>query len=422
MVAATYIFRGGADAMTVRPESGATDLNPLRPNGFGLVELLVAMAVGLFLTAGILQVLVSSQRSFRAEQDFSHLQENARFAVQVFARDTRAARDLGCSSLRMDEVRKTLNTLACSLRQDPVGCSGGAILTSTSPLGYDAAFDPRAGQPSQQASWAGLPRNVLDRWVRGDVLALWGTWGEPSPVSVETPSKDDPTQPVDLVSANPDLTRGHLALITDCESSDVFEISALGSGGVLEHTAGANTGAALSRRYNYGGTSQVPGARNRASVYPFDYRVYYICCTDTDDGGLARNPAKCRAVSTRYRPSLCVWSGNSGMSRQLVNDIADLRITYNGDADGDRAIDFFNADAATVTGAGNWPNVYSAQIELLATSENTNVSQTGASPSDPRWPGGNDRLGVGLAADGRLYDRFAFTVALRTRAPWYAQP
>jgi hypothetical protein len=110
------------------------------------------------------------------------------------------------------------------------------------------------------------------------------------------------------------------------------------------------------------------------------------------------------------------------MSRQLVNDIADLRITYNGDADGDRAIDFFNADAATVTGAGNWPNVYSAQIELLATSENTNVSQTGASPSDPRWPGGNDRLGVGLAADGRLYDRFAFTVALRTRAPWYAQP
>jgi type IV pilus assembly protein PilW len=407
--------------MTVRPESGATDLDPLRPNGFGLVELLVAMAVGLFLTAGILQVLLSSQRSFRAEQDFSHLQENARFAVQVFARDTRAARDLGCSSLRMDEVRKTLNTLACSLRQNPAGCAGGTILSSTSPLGYDATFDAGAGQPAQRGAWAALPQNVLGRWVRGDVLALWGTWGQPTPVAVGTPSGVNATQPIQLISANPDLRAGRLALITDCESSDVFAISALGTGGLLQHAAGPNTSAALSRRYNFAGTSQIPGVANRASVYPFDYRVYYICCTDTANGGLAGNPASCRAVSTRFRPSLCVWGANSGMSQQLVNDIADLRITYNGDADGDGMIDFFNADAATVTAAGNWPNVYSAEIELLATSEDTNVSQTGANPSDSRWPGGDDRLGAGLAADGRLYDRFAFTVALRTRAPWYVQ-
>jgi type IV pilus assembly protein PilW len=403
--------------------SGRADaaLHPARQDGFGLVELLVAMAVGLFLTAGILQILLSSQRSFRAEQDFSHLQENARYAVQVFARDTRAARDLGCSSLGMDEVRKTLKTLACGLLADPGDCSGAPILSSASPLGYDAVFDASAGQPAQRGSWDTLPQNVRDRWVRGDVLALWGTWGEPTPVSVATPSKDDPTQPIALVFANADLTRGHLALITDCQSSDVFEISDLGSGGALEHAAGPNTSAGLSRQYNFAGTTQVAGVANRASVYPFDYRVYYICCTDTDDGGLAGSPANCRAVSTRYRPSLCEWSANSGMSQQLVNDIADLRVTYNGDANGDGAIDFFNADGATVTAAGNWPNVYSAQIELLATSEDDNVAETGAGPSNPSWPGGDDRLGAGLGADKRLYDRFAFTVALRTRAPWYVQ-
>jgi hypothetical protein len=104
-----------------------------------------------------------------------------------------------------------------------------------------------------------------------------------------------------------------------------------------------------------------------------------------------------------------------------VNDVADLRITYSGDANGDGRTDFLNADAAAVTSAANWPNVYSAQVELLATSEDEKVAITAASPSDPSWPGGDDRLGAGLASDGRFYERFAFTVALRTRAPWYVQ-
>jgi hypothetical protein len=123
---------------------------------------------------------------------------------------------------------------------------------------------------------------------------------------------------------------------------------------------------------------------------------------------------------------LCRWSANSGMTQQLVSDIADLRITYSGDANRDGELDFV-PDGATIPTAqwvstsGNWPNVYSAQVELLATSEDERVALTAATPSDPGWPGGDDRLGAGLTPDGRLYERFAFTVALRARAPWYVQ-
>jgi type II secretory pathway pseudopilin PulG len=417
-------------------------------SGFALVELLVALAVGLFLTAGILQVLLSSQSSFRAEQSFSELQENARFSVQVLARDMRISRSLGCSSLMLDEVRGTLSTQACMLRTNPASCSGDSILRGETPLGYDADFS--GSRPTQRGDWSSLPQTVRDRWVRGDALALWGVFGSPRAVSTGTLSSSDRAAAVELVDDDPDIRRNDLALITDCESSDVFFVTDTHSSdrqlvhGVAKVTApdlGSQvnvkdpndaTRAPLSRAYNAVGSRQLPGVRNKAMVYPFDYRVYYLCCTDGNDGSLDDNPAHCRTASPRYRTSLCRWSASSGKSDQLVNDIADLRVTYSGDVNGDGALDFVDADAKTVTDANNWPNVYSAQVEILAASHE-DVRTTAREAADPTWPPNDpanppaadavaaDTLGAGIGSDRRRFDRFVFTVALRSRTPWYVQ-
>lgn len=48
--------------------------------GFSLVELMVALTVGLLLLAGVLQILLANRRSFDAQSTTAHLQENVRLA------------------------------------------------------------------------------------------------------------------------------------------------------------------------------------------------------------------------------------------------------------------------------------------------------------------------------------------------------
>ena len=50
-------------------------------HGFSLVELLVAMAIGLLLTAGVMQIFSSSKQTYRVQDNLSRLQESGRFAI-----------------------------------------------------------------------------------------------------------------------------------------------------------------------------------------------------------------------------------------------------------------------------------------------------------------------------------------------------
>jgi type IV pilus assembly protein PilW len=393
-----------------------------------MIELMVGLAVGLFLMAGIVQLLVSSGASYQAEENFARLQENGRYAIQAISRDARMSRNLGCRSLLMDEVLETLNVVACDLfvgtwSADGASCAGATFLDSNQPFGFDAGF---SGGPQQNGAWATLPDTVENtNWVRGDVLMLWGATGPGSYVSEAFTAARD--EDVRLAAANDALNNaGDLAVITDCAGTDVFEISGPETvTTTLEHadTAGVNAGAKFSRAYNYAGDSLVAGTHNRSMVFPFAFRIYYVCCMDSNTGNLAGNAASCRVPSTRFRPTLCEWSAARGDSQQLVTDIADMRVTYIVDTDGDGIPDLYpSEDASTaqdITAGGDWPNVFGAQIELLAATADE-VRKEDASPWDDDWPGaGGDRLGEGLADDGKQYSRFVTTVAFRALTPWY---
>jgi len=54
-----------------------------RARGFTLVELMIALVVGLLLLAGVLQVLLGNRTSFEAQRARSNLQENARLVTFV---------------------------------------------------------------------------------------------------------------------------------------------------------------------------------------------------------------------------------------------------------------------------------------------------------------------------------------------------
>lgn len=82
--------------MTQRPhrQSG----NPRRQRGLSLIELMISMVLGLLVVGGAIGVFVSSQQTYRATESLARVQENARVAFELMARDVREAAGNPCAA------------------------------------------------------------------------------------------------------------------------------------------------------------------------------------------------------------------------------------------------------------------------------------------------------------------------------------
>lgn len=69
-----------------------------KQRGMTLIELTVAMAIGLFLIGGALYVYSQSKNTYRASDSLARLQESARFALDTLEPDIRLARYWGLNS------------------------------------------------------------------------------------------------------------------------------------------------------------------------------------------------------------------------------------------------------------------------------------------------------------------------------------
>jgi type IV pilus assembly protein PilW len=72
--------------------------NRSKQQGLTLVELMIAMALGLVLIGGVTGVFIANQTTYRVNEALSNMQENARVAFQLMARDIRSAGFSGCTN------------------------------------------------------------------------------------------------------------------------------------------------------------------------------------------------------------------------------------------------------------------------------------------------------------------------------------
>ena len=426
--------------------------------GVSLVELMVALTVGLVLVAGVLQVLSSSQVSYRLADAQVRSQENGRIALTTLATSLRRTRSFGCRSVLLDERFDSLSVDACDLlspSDGESGCVGEPAVGSAFALGYDAS-------EQGSANWlAGLPGNastggqaaVAAHWLRGDVLVTWGTDGMGVFLEANGSIGEERDAAIDLVAdaKSVGINAGKLALLTDCRSTDIFAVTNDADSETLdslEHapvysgtTKNANLDGTLSRAYglvatNDAGYIETRPTEYRPRVYPFAYDAYFICCMDLTDGALRddEDAGDCNSDPATYRPALCRWSAGATDPQLLVSDVADLRVTFDGnlDAGAERALDenfnrdttrrFSNlsgvvTDAAWVTSRGYWDKVDSAVLRLLVTGGEPARIEA-ASVTDPAPSSAND-IGHGLAADRRLYQVLDLNISVRSSSPWY---
>ncbi len=86
--------------------------NHFRQRGFGLVELMIALVLGLMVIGGASSVFLSNKQSYRSNSALSQVQESSRIAFELLARDIRQAGLSACGN--STRIANTLN--------DPAGC------------------------------------------------------------------------------------------------------------------------------------------------------------------------------------------------------------------------------------------------------------------------------------------------------------
>ncbi|MCP5419136.1 MAG: PilW family protein [Gammaproteobacteria bacterium] len=71
--------------------SAMTRMFPKKQRGLTLIEIMIALALGLMLIAGLLQLFVGTRQSFRMQENLSRVQESGRYALEYLSRSLRLA-------------------------------------------------------------------------------------------------------------------------------------------------------------------------------------------------------------------------------------------------------------------------------------------------------------------------------------------
>jgi type IV pilus assembly protein PilW len=231
-------------------------------SGVALIELLIAMMLGLILVGGILQMFSSSRQTHRVHEATARMQESGRMALEVIARDIRMGDFWGCAS----DITNVVNNL------DNTGA------------GF---IDFTAGGIAGTEGGAGVPDTLILRGGADRGLDIQPPYGPQASANIKVPAGND-------------LEQGDIVFVSDCTSGDVFQITNSNPGGT--GTIVHNTGSTVSPG-NYNVTNPgCPGGGNAhclskvygadASMFSVQEITYSIATGSEGEPALFRNGAE----------------------------------------------------------------------------------------------------------------------------------
>lgn len=336
-----------------------------REAGLSLIEVMVALAIGVFLLLGILEIFGATRAAFATAEGMSRVQENGRFAVDHLRRDLRMAGHLGCQNERVylgaaalinHSVNPPTNVTEApfALRADmPIlgfeylgtapgqvfDMSGGAV-TGVGPGNFNPPLDPALGDLAADA-------------VRGsDVLVVRYFSGESVEASVNAATNV-------LTIPGPDdagfVEAGQMYGISNCGSASLFQT--LGAGAVSNAGAGGlNAVGFIDPAEN---VYSPPGTR----LHRYEFAVYYVGLD-----GVSNIP------SLRTRRFDAGRAGFVSAPQTLVEGVDSLQLVYGADAGPtrDEVMDVYvtaqDVAGLDATQEAAWSRVLNARVGLLMSS------------------------------------------------------
>ena len=207
--------------------------------GFSLVELMIALALGLFLTGVAITVVINNRQTFRLAENQARMQENARAAFEMMARDLRAAGGNPCGA---NQYTNVLN-------------NNGAVwwrnFAANSLRGFEASS-------AADLNTAGVPTGVggVQPLASSDsLIALSGNVNETFIVASHNTTATPPN--FTLTTNQHNLRAGEVLMVCDSTWASIFVATNNPAGGnVVQHDAGGpapgNSSTTLGTKFEYG--------------------------------------------------------------------------------------------------------------------------------------------------------------------------
>lgn len=280
-----------------------------RESGVTLIELMVAMVLGLLVAAGIITVFMSTSSSNKAQNQLARLQEEGRFAVTRLGDDLRMANGQYCTNTGGTAKPTSSGTYVDGMRAPKVYATNltGALYDVTTQMGsgvypavpaapytfpsflYMRGYECSKNSctpvnPETGTSIPSMGTAVGDRVVGADVLTLryldssagWAVVGSPGTRVNATGSALTSVTlvPASSESAASAFTSGDLAMLADCSNAQIFAADRSGTDIAVN---GANLGTP---------SPQEPLSAPRLFDLNKDYKTvtYFLQVKDTGNG------------------------------------------------------------------------------------------------------------------------------------------
>jgi type IV pilus assembly protein PilW len=329
--------------------------------GMTLVELMVSMVLGLIVIGGVVSVLVSNKNSYRTNEGLSQVQETARTAFELIARDVRQAGGTGC-----DNARRMANVLN-------VGTAWW--LTWNSILGYDAGVD----DPAVVEGTA-----VSDRiQTETDSLHLMGIDGAMLPVNTHNAA----TGVITVNALTTPFAVNDIMVVCDFDHSTTFQATAYdATNRTVTHGASGSSPGNCSQGLGF--PQDCTSATGNVYTFPQNAQIGRLYAVDWYIGHNGRTADGDRSL---YRQR--IGTGGVAVTEEIVSGVTDMQIRYG--VNGSNTI----SDASGLVGGAAWAPVNSVFITLTVRSTDQRVSTNTT------------------VNEGRIERTFTYVITLRNRVP-----
>ena len=246
--------------------------------GFSLVELMVALLIGLIISIGVVQIFGATRATYQLDESLARAQENGRFALEFLHQDIRHAGYAGC---KRDTTVAVFNNLASSVAAGLfiTGISGAEY--NAQPTGFGDPYTLLPTPANTTAGWVptltGVTGSLLgtpDGALPGtDVIALQrmvpNSWALVAPFVNPDNVFIDPNPPSvnSISSVTKAVTNKEVLLVADCRSAVAFIPTDITPTGIISHTVSTTT----NRCARWTGGLDTANAAAAACAAAFDY-------------------------------------------------------------------------------------------------------------------------------------------------------
>lgn len=324
---------------------------PNRQAGLTLAELMIGLALSLFLMIGVVTLFVNQKSTYRTNIAVSESQDMGRAAVEMISFDLRMLGYQGCADAEMPPEGS-----------DASQTKGARVMAVGSFLGTAGTFQETAlrGYETDVAGWSAGEETAITQLVDGTASngeVLSGTdvfvvqYASVVPIDITSHDVASAQFTIDDDTSKT-IGQGDLLIVSDCDRSTVFQRTNEPGDPIAGPVGYGDNGSFVNTNdQGVNGRFIKPYAAGEAVLRRFTSKIYFVGPTGrTNPAGEAIN-------------ALFVKPSGSSTPSEMIAGVDQLQVVY-GYLDGSNNVRYLDAD----DGALDMRRVVSAKIGLLLSS------------------------------------------------------